>query len=53
MLGAAGDAEQQQEAAVRTAGLPVEFTLRGLSWPVTLFHSHLLLKALTLFVVSH
>ena len=53
MLGAAGDAEQQQEAAVGTAGLPVEFTLRGLSWPVTLFHSHLLLKALTLFVVSH
>lgn len=45
------DAEQQQQQ--RTAGLPVEFTLRGLSWPVTLLRSHLLLKALTLFAVSY
>ena len=46
------DAEQQQQQR-RTVGLPVEFTLRGLSWPVALLRSHLLLKALTLFVVSH
>lgn len=47
------DAEQQQQQQRRTVGLPVEFTLRGLSWPVALLRSHLLLKALTLFAVSY